>query len=40
MVPVSLEPSIILAIVFPASKLAKSLADETLWNIDDGEGWH
>ena len=40
MVPASLEPSLILATVFPASKLAKSLADETLWNIDDGEGWH
>ena len=24
----------------PAYKLPKSLANETLWNIDDGEGWH
>ena len=40
MVPASLEPSIILATDFPATKLPKSLADETLWNVDDGEGWH
>ena len=40
MVPASLEPSLILATDFPATKLPKSLADETLWNVDDGEGWH
>ena len=40
MVPASLEPSIILATDFLATKLPKSLADETLWNVDDGEGWH
>ena len=40
MVPASLEPSIILATDFLATQLPKSLADETLWNVDDGEGWH
>ena len=40
MVPASLEPSIILATDFLATKLPESLADETLWNVDDGEGWH
>lgn len=39
-VPASLEPSLILATDFPETKLPKSLADETLWNVDDGEGWH
>ena len=40
MVPASLEPSLILATDFPETKRHKSLADETLWNIDNGEGWH
>ena len=40
MVPASLEPFLILATDFPLTKLPKSLADETLWNVDDGEGWH
>ena len=38
--PASLEPSLILATDFPETKLPKSLADETLCNVDDGEGWH
>ena len=40
MVPVSLETSLILATDFPETKLPKSLADETLLNVGNGEGWH
>ena len=40
MVPASLEPSLNLATDFPLTKLPKSLADATLWNVDNADGWH